>query len=96
VILHFLLKESNKHSVHTRERIAKLGKPLPECMKLKLLANTGGHSIKVTNISTEDTKIFASIRSIAKFMDMYHFYLAKCLKEKKIYLGKGYRIVLNK
>jgi len=77
-------------------RIAKLGKPFSECMKLKLLANTEGHNIKVTNISRGDTEIFTSIRSTVKFRDMHHSYFAKWLKEKKIYFGKGYRIVLNK
>jgi hypothetical protein len=77
-------------------RIAKLGKSFSECMKLKLLANTEGHSIKVTNISRGVIEIFASIRSTVKFRDMHHSYFAKWLKEKKIYFGKGYRIVLNK
>jgi hypothetical protein len=87
-----------KHSLYTKERmrLSRLGKSVTEVTKLKLSANKQAYSIKVININTGDIKIFTSIRSTAKFMDMHHSYLAKCLKKHKFYIRKGYRIMLNK
>jgi hypothetical protein len=78
-------------------RTIKLGKPLSESTKLKIaIGSVKAHSLKVTNINTGDTRVFTSTRSTAKFIGMHHFYLAKCLKVNKLYIGKGYNVALNK
>ena len=84
-----------KHSVVSTERIraAKLGYTHDEATKLKLSSNKQAHAIRVIDISTGEIKLFTSIRKTAKFMGMNYSYLAKCLKENKLYVGKGYSIV---
>jgi hypothetical protein len=88
-----------KHSKKTikQMRTIKLGKTRSDDIKLKIsIASVKAHGLKVTNITTGDTKVFTSIRSTAKFIGMHYSYLAKCLKVKKIFLGKGYSVVSNK
>lgn len=87
-----------KHSEESIKRmsIRRLGKYVSEATKLKIAASSDkACSLRVTNINTGDVKIFTSIRSTAKFMDMHYSYLSKCIKVKNLYVGKGYRIVLN-
>ena len=88
-----------KHSKEAIERMCftRSGKFVSEATKLKIAINSvRAHSLKVINISTGDVKIFTSIRSTAKFISVHHSYLAKYLKRNNLYVGKGYKIVLNK
>jgi len=73
-------------------RIARLGKIFSEATKLKLSSNKQSLSVKVTNINTNNTKVFPSIRSSAKLLGMHHSYITKCLKKHKLYVGKEYSI----
>jgi hypothetical protein len=52
-------------------------------------------TIIATKLSPRETKLFTSIRKTAEFMGMHPSYLAKWLKENKLYVGKGYSIVQN-
>lgn len=88
-----------KHSKEAIERMSftRSGRFVSEATKLKITVNHGrSHSLKVTNISTGDIKVFTSIRITAKFLGINHTYLAKCLKIKNLYVGKGYNIVRYK
>jgi hypothetical protein len=78
-----------------RMRLAKLGRKRDEATKLKLSANTQAYSITVSDNKTGETKLFTSVRQTAKFIGIHHSYLAKCLKTKKIYIGKGFSIKKN-
>jgi hypothetical protein len=84
-----------KHSIVSVEpkRTVKLGYTHDGATKLKLSSNKQGHVIRSIDISTGEIKVFTSIRKAAKFMGMDYSYLAKYLKENKIYTGKGYTIV---
>lgn len=86
-----------KHSMFSRERmrIARLGKSVSETTKLKLSSNKQALSVKITNINTGNTKVFPSIRSSAKFFEIQHSYIAKCLKKSKFCEVKGYIIVFK-
>jgi group I intron endonuclease len=86
-----------KHSAATIDRIsaAKLVRDRDEAIKLKLSSNMQARTIIATKLSPRETKLFTSIRKTAEFMGMHPSYLAKWLKENKLYVGKGYSIVQN-
>lgn len=75
--------------------LAKLRHPRDEATKLMLSGNTQTHAIIVTEISTEEIKVFISIRKAAKFIGIHSTCLARCLNVKNIYTGHGYTIVKN-
>jgi hypothetical protein len=83
-----------KHSIETieRMRLAKLGRKRDEVTKLKLSANSQAYPIRAINNNTGETKLFTSVRKTANFIGIHHSYLAKCLKIKKFYTGRGYYI----
>lgn len=86
-----------RHSTYTKERlrIIKLGKPCPETVKKKLSANSQAFSLKVENIKTKEVLTFTSIRRTAIHINIHNSYLAKCLREKQFYKGRGYYITKN-
>ena len=86
-----------KHSIETikRMRIAKLGRKLDEITKLKLSANSRAYPLTVKDNKTGEVKLFTSVRKTASFIGISHTYLAKCIRIKKFYMGKGYYITRN-
>ena len=86
-----------KHSIKTieRMRLAKLGRKHDETTKLKLSANSQTYTITTINNKTGETKLFTSVRKAANFIGIHYSYLAKCLKIKKFYIGRGYYITKN-
>lgn len=84
-----------KHSIISIKKIskAKLGLPRNEVTKLKLSSNIQAHALKVTNTNTKEVKLFASIRKAAQFISIHHSYLAKCLRNKNVYIGRGFSVV---
>jgi hypothetical protein len=85
-----------KHSFSSIERMrkAKLGKTVSEKTKLKLSATYRAFPLIVTNLITNQIINLPSIRTTAKFLNLHHSYLAKCLKNNNYYKNKVYYVTL--
>lgn len=75
-------------------RKAKLGKTVSEKTKLKLSATYRAFPLIVTNLITNQIINLPSIRTTAKFLNLHHSYLAKCLKNNNYYKNKVYYVTL--
>jgi len=86
-----------KHSIKSIEcmRIAHLGRRCDKATKLKLSSNWQAHPLKVINNKTGEIKLFTSIRQTAKFVNIHHSNIAKCLRKNKFCITKGYYITRN-
>jgi hypothetical protein len=59
-------------------------------LKYNICNNTQCLYLAIQIIETEEVLIFPSIRRASLFINIHHSYLAKCIKTKGIYEGKGF------
>lgn len=83
-----------KHNARVKELIRKsnTGRICSEEVRLKLSANSQAFPLIIKNLSTQETRTFPSIRRAACFINIHPSYLAKCLRKKNFYQGKGYYV----
>jgi hypothetical protein len=84
-------KHSDASSKLSRE--TKLGRKRSEAAILRIAAgNIQVQLVVVTDNKTGESKEFASIGKVAKFIGIHHSYVAKIIKAHKTYVGKIYTI----
>jgi hypothetical protein len=84
-----------KHSEATIElmRESKLGRNRSEEAKIKIAANSvQAYPVIVTNNNTGEIIEFRSVRKASEFIGKHHSYIAKYLKDHKIYKNEEFTI----